>query len=435
MSNRWTFWLAALWLGVMASPGLLAQKLVRGPYLQLPTQNSMVVRWRTDKEAKGYVRWGLSPESATNRVSHSGSLTEHVVQIRGLQPNTRYYYALGTETNRWITPVAPDYSFITPPKPGTSQPVRVWAIGDPGTASTNQANVRNTFYELHRQRPADLWLMLGDNAYSSGTDAQYQRAVFSVYSSILRQAPVWPTLGNHDAYHADSPTLSGPYYDIFTLPSLGQCGGLASGTEAYYSFDFANIHFVCLDSEDTERNRDGAMAAWLRADLAANTRDWVIAFFHHPPYTKGSHDSDKPSDSAGRMAEMRENFLPILESGGVDLVLTGHSHSYERSYLLNGHYGLSSTLQPSMILNAGSGRLDLDGSFRKDGGNAPHQGAIYICAGSSGQASGGRLNHPANWLSLNKLGSLVLDIDGLRADIRFMGDHGQLRDYFTIEKR
>jgi hypothetical protein len=88
-----------------------------------------------------------------------------------------------------------------------------------------------------------------------------------------------------------------------------------------------------------------------------------------------------------------------------------------------------------MILNAGSGRLDLDGSFRKDGGNAPHQGAIYICAGSSGQASGGRLNHPANWLSLNKLGSLVLDIDGLRADIRFMGDHGQLRDYFTIEKR
>ena len=435
MSNRWTFWLAALWLGVMASPGLHAQKLVRGPYLQLPTQNSMVVRWRTDKEAKGYVRWGLSPESATNRVSHSGSLTEHVVQIRGLQPNTRYYYAVGTETNRWITPVEPDYSFITPPKPGTSQPVRVWAIGDPGTASTNQANVRNTFYELHRQRPADLWLMLGDNAYSSGTDAQYQRAVFSVYSSILRQSPVWPTLGNHDAYHADSPTLSGPYYDIFTLPTLGQCGGLASGTEAYYSFDFANIHFVCLDSEDTERNRDGAMAAWLRADLAANTRDWVIAFFPHPPYTKGSHDSDKLSDSAGRMAEMRENFLPILESGGVDLVLTGHSHSYERSYLLNGHYGLSSTLQPSMILNAGSGRLDLDGSFRKDGGNAPHQGAIYICAGSSGQASGGRLNHPANWLSLNKLGSLVLDIDGLRADIRFMGDHGQLRDYFTIEKR
>ncbi len=88
-----------------------------------------------------------------------------------------------------------------------------------------------------------------------------------------------------------------------------------------------------------------------------------------------------------------------------------------------------------MILNPGSGRLDLDGSFKKDAGNAPHQGAVYICAGSSGQTSGGRLNHPANWLSLNKLGSLVLDIDGLRADVRFIGDQGQLRDYFTLEKR
>ncbi len=117
MINRWTFWVAVSWLGLVGPDGLLAQKLVRGPYLQLPTQNSMVLRWRTDKESKGYVRWGLSPESATNRVNHAGSLTEHVVQIRGLKPNTRYYYSLGTETNRWITPVAPDYTFITPPSP------------------------------------------------------------------------------------------------------------------------------------------------------------------------------------------------------------------------------------------------------------------------------------------------------------------------------
>ncbi len=435
MRTRWHLWMRLLGLMLAGAIQVRADRLERGPYLQLPTPSSMVIRWRTDKESKGYVRWGLSPVSATNRVSHSGSLTEHVVQLTKLKPNTRYYYAIGSETNRWLTPDAPEYSFITPPKTGTVQPVRVWAVGDPGTASTNQANVRNAFYEMARQRPADLWLMLGDNAYSSGTDAQYQRAVFNVYAALLRQAPLWPTLGNHDALHADSPTLSGPYYDIFTLPSMGQCGGLASGTEAYYSFDFANIHFVCLDSEDTDRSRDGAMATWLRADLAATTRDWIVAFFHHPPYTKGSHDSDKFSDSGGRMTEMRENFLPILESGGADVVLTGHSHSYERSFLLNGHYGVSTNLQPSMILNAGSGRLDIDGSFRKDAGNAPHQGAIYVCAGSGGQTSGGKLNHPANWVSMNKLGSVVLDFDGLRADVRFIGEMGQLRDYFTLEKR
>lgn len=427
--------LLLLGLWAFAQSPALAQKLLRGPYLQLPTESSMVLRWRTDRDCKGLVRWGLSPESATNRVQHAGSLSEHVVQISRLKPNTRYYYSIGYETNRWLTPIDATHSFITPPPPGTAQPLRIWAVGDPGTASTNQANVRNAFYEVHRQRPADLWLMLGDNAYSSGTDAQYQRAVFDVYASILRQAPVWPTLGNHDALHADSPTVSGPYYDIFTLPTLGQCGGLPSGTEAYYSFDFANVHFVCLDSEDTDRSKDGAMAAWLRADLANTTRDWIIAFFHHPPYTKGSHDSDKHADSGGRMTEIRENFLPLLESGGVDLVLTGHSHSYERSYLLNGHYGLSTNLLPSMILDSGSGRLDLEGSYRKTSGNAPNQGAVYICAGSSGQISGGKLNHPANWVSLNKLGSLVIDVDALRMDVRFVGERGQLRDYFTVEKR
>ena len=108
------------------------------------------------------------------------------------------------------------------------------------------------------------------------------------------------------------------------------------------------------------RSRDDAPSdsparAALRADLAATTQDWVIAYFHHPPYTKGSHDSDNPSDSGGRMRDMRENILPILDSTGVDLVMTGHSHSYERSFLLNGHYGLSTTLADSMVIDSGDG--------------------------------------------------------------------------------
>ncbi len=427
--HAWLLWLC------LVSGSVLADKVIRGPYLQLPRHDSMVIRWRTDKSTKGIVRWGLTPATATNRTSHSGSLTDHVVQITGLKPNTRYHYAVGSETNRWLTPMGLDHSFVTPPLPGTVQPTRVWVVGDAGTGSTNQTNVRNAYQTIHRTKPADLWLMLGDNAYPDGSDSQYQRAVFNMYAGLLRQLPIWSTLGNHDARHADSPTLSGVYYDIFTLPTLAQCGGLASGTEAYYSFDHANIHFICLDSEDTDRSPDSAMATWLRADLAATSQDWIFAFFHHPPYTKGSHDSDKISDSTGRMVDMRENFLPILESGGVDLVLTGHSHSYERSFLLNGHYGYSTNLLPSMILDKGSGRIDLEGPYTKDSGNAAHQGAVYICAGSSGQISGGSLNHPVNWISLNKLGSLLIDVDGLQADIRFVGDRGQLRDYFTLRKR
>ncbi|MEI6356703.1 MAG: metallophosphoesterase, partial [Verrucomicrobiota bacterium] len=155
----------------------------------------------------------------------------------------------------------------------------------------------------------------------------------------------------------------------------------------------------------------------------------------HPPYTKGSHDSDKRSDSDGRMAQMRENILPILEAGGVDLVLTGHSHGYERSFLLDGHYGTSTNLVASMIKDRRDGRPDGDGAYTKSGGLRPHEGAVYIVSGSAGQASGGKLDHPAMYLSLNKLGSLVIDIDGPVAEVKFIGSKGQVRDYFSLRKQ
>jgi 3',5'-cyclic AMP phosphodiesterase CpdA len=415
--------------------GSAAEKLIRGPYLQLPTPESMVLRWRTDVETRGYVWYGTNRSQLTNRTQHPGKLGDHVVQLTKLKPATRYYYRVGYETNQWFAGAVEEWSFVTPPRPGTVQPVRIWAVGDAGTGDTNQIKVRNTFQKFAADRPADLWLMLGDNAYPEGSDNSFQRTVFEIYTRILRQAPVFPTLGNHDALHADSPTLSGPYYDVFTLPTLGQCGGVASGTEAYYSFDYANVHLVCLDSEDTDRSTNGAMARWLQADLANHSRDWLIAFFHHPTYTKGSHNSDNEGDSAARMGEMRRNFLPLLEQAGVDLVLSGHSHSYERSFLLDGHYGTSTNLTPANILNSGSGRTDLEGAYEKPAGPTPHRGAVYLVAGSSGKISGGKLNHPAHWLSLNKLGSVVIDIDGLEAQVRFLGDRGQERDYFTIRKK
>jgi 3',5'-cyclic AMP phosphodiesterase CpdA len=94
------------------------------------------------------------------------------------------------------------------------------------------------------------------------------------------------------------------------------------------------------------------MLTWLKADLEANSRDWLIAFWHSPPYTKGSHDSDNLFDNLGNMTEMRENAVRVLESYGVDLVMCGHSHIYERSYLINGHYGFSDSLEPEMIKDA-----------------------------------------------------------------------------------
>jgi hypothetical protein len=174
------------------------------------------------------------------------------------------------------------------------------------------------------------------------------------------------------------------------------------------------------------------MLTWLANDLAATNKDWVIAYWHHPPYTKGSHDSDDCTNP--EMCEMRANALPVLEAGGVDLVLTGHSHSYERSCLLDGHYGLSTTLTPAMKVDPGNGRVGGTGAYMKPNGHPGHRGAVYAVAGSSGKTGGGSLNHPVMITSLDSLGSLVLDINNRRLDAHFLNNRGALLDSFTIIK-
>lgn len=413
--------------GLLAIAGAtLAQGplLTRGPYLQMGTPTSVVVRWRTAAATASVVRYGTAPGQLTAVASTGSPTTEHVVPLTGLTAHTRYYYAAGDGTTDLVGPDLA-HTFVTAPARGARTPTRLWVLGDSGTADANARAVRDAYLATDRTRGTDLWLMLGDNAYTSGTDAQYQRAVFDTYPEVLRQAVLWPTFGNHDAISADSATQSGPYYDTFTLPAQGEAGGVPSGTEAYYSFDYGNIHVVCLDSTESDRSPAGPMLTWLAQDLAASRAalqaDWTIAFFHHAPYTKGSHNSDTETE----LVEMRQNAVPILEAGGVDLVLSGHSHSYERSMLVAGHTGVSSTLTSAMVLDASRGDAAGSGGYRKVTG-AP--GAVYVTAGSSGMVSGGLLNHPVMRESLNTLGSLVIDVEGPRLALRFVTSLGLVQD-------
>jgi hypothetical protein len=407
-------------------------QLTRGPYLQMGTASSVVVRWRTSGPSDSQVRYGTDPSSLIWAANQASPTTEHEVTVSPLSPNTRYYYAVGSTTQTLAGGDA-NYFFVTAPSIGTAIPTRVWVLGDSGTADANARAVRDAYYGFAGSTSPNLWLMLGDNAYQQGLDVEYQAAVFDMYPATLRQSVLWPTLGNHDGAAADSSTGTGPYYDMFTLPKQGEAGGLASGTEAYYSFDYGNIHFVCLESFETNRSAGGPMMTWLENDLASTTQQWIIAFWHHPPYSKGSHDSDVEIE----LREMRQNALPILEAAGVDLVLSGHSHSYERSFLIDGHYGLSSTFTAAMKKDGGSGREDGTGVYQKPtAGPAAHEGAVYAVAGSSGQISGGTLNHPVMYVSLNVLGSMVLDVVNGRLDAKFIDNTpgGTVRDYFTIVK-
>lgn len=351
-------------------------RIVRGPYLQQGTESGIIIRWATSDPVQGKVWYGTDPDRLSLTLEETTITCDHKVELSGLTPDSKYYYSVGTQAGVQSGGTE-DYFFVTAPSkdlvPELVRPIRIWVVGDSGRANDVAAGVRDGYLKFTGTRHTDLWLMLGDNAYDTGTFDEYQHAVFDMYPELLRSSVLWTTIGNHDAGSASSLLQTGPYYELFTIPTCAEAGGVASGTAAYYSFDYGNVHFICLDSYGSDRSPAGAMFTWLARDLASSDKDWKVAFWHHPPYTKGSHDSDIEIE----LVEMRERALPILEDAGVDIVLGGHSHSYERSYLIDGHYGISDSFTSEMKKDGGSGRESESGPYQKRHPSS-HEGTVYI---------------------------------------------------------
>jgi predicted phosphodiesterase len=348
----------------------------------------------------------------------------HLVRLTELQPDTRYFYQVGTDTNDVLAGGDADHYFVTSPEPGSYVPTRIWAVSDshlPGNYD-NAAAVRDAYLELAAiEGKADVFLALGDIS-ESGADEEFQ-AVFDTYKSILRNTPLWPTRGNHERDER-------VYYGNFVMPANGEAGGVASGTEHYYSFDYGNIHIISLNAAEENLRADpcSPMYQWLKADLANNSQTWTIAYWHHAPYSKSQNDSDVDSE----LINMRENAVTILEDYGVDLVLCGHSHAYERSQFINGHYGTSDTFDPAVhVVQTGSGQQGGDGAYIKSG----NDGTVYMVAGVAGQISWVNF-HPAMYFSEAELGSLIIDVNGPRMDVRFLRQLFplQIDDFFSIIK-
>ena len=195
--------------------------VTRGPYLQLGTSNSIVVRWRTDVPSTSRVLYGPSPNELTASAVDNTVSAEHQVVLTGLSPDTTYYYAVGTAS--YILGGGDlEHYFLTSPVVGSDKPTRIWVLGDSGTADSNARRVRDAYTSFTGNYHTDLWMMLGDNAYESGTEAEYQAAVFDTYPGMLRTSVLWPVFGNHDGLSANSLTQSGPYYDSVFSANCGR---------------------------------------------------------------------------------------------------------------------------------------------------------------------------------------------------------------------
>jgi acid phosphatase type 7 len=288
-------------------------ELIRYPYLQQVSTRSAQVLWGS-KASGSYVvqvnEAGREPVGAfESRIDTTGAVTDgghqHVAELTGLQPDTVYCYSIRGSRGELLGPTG----FKTAPAPGT--PFSFLAFGDSGHGGSDQEAVLAQLQQV----PADLMVHTGDLAYPRGTLQEFENYFFAMYEPLLASVPLFPTAGNHEYK-----TKGGqPYRAVFSLPENGG----PEGRERWYSFDWGDVHFVALDTERVNQ----AQAEWLAQDLAQNELPWTVVFLHKSPYTSGAR---------GPSREFRRHFVPMLEAHGVQLVLAGHDHNYERTEKING---------------------------------------------------------------------------------------------------
>ena len=185
--------------------------------------------------------------------------------------------------------------------PVTPSSVRFAMIGDSGTGERPQFEVAQQMMTFRKDFPFDFVVMLGDNIYGSKTAEDFRKKFEHPYQA-LRDAGVqfYASLGNHDH-------TSERLYKPFNM-----------GGQRYYTFKNGNVQFFVLDSN----YMDPPQLEWLEQQLSGSGATWKICFFHHPLYSHGKfHGSD---------LDLRARLEPMLMKYGVDVVLNGHEHVYER---------------------------------------------------------------------------------------------------------
>ncbi|MGI9166982.1 MAG: metallophosphoesterase family protein [Pyrinomonadaceae bacterium] len=202
--------------------------------------------------------------------------------------------------------------------------VRFGIIGDTGTGTNQQYELANILLRSKQTFPFEFVLLLGDNLYGGEGPKDYLNKFENVYRPLLdQQVKFYATLGNHD-----EPAQR--FYKYFNM----------DGKE-YYRFTKGNIAFYSLNSNYMDKKQ----IEWLENELAKDTSEWKICYFHHPPYSSGGkHGSDKL---------LREVVEPIFLKYGVNMVLAGHEHFYERIKPQKGIYyfisGAGGKLRPGDV--------------------------------------------------------------------------------------
>jgi hypothetical protein len=369
---------------------------VHPPYLQNVRSDRATVMWSTQYPGSGWIEYssdGVNFKRVTAqarmypRDDLSQLLTpfnQYTARIPRLTPNTTYIYRAIVDGQ-----LVGQVSTFTTAGPG---PFRFLVLGDSGMGTNPQARIALSM----AQETASFVIHVGDIAYGNGNFQQFLTNYFGYYSDTMSRMPFFTTPGNHEYMTPDARA----YFALHSFPT--ETVPLAEHGH-YYSFDWGNAHFVSLDSTKSLRaamRGESDLFNWLQRDLRSTRQFWKIVFFHHPPYAGGRNVGD-PNEIDAKV------HLPLrLEENGVQLVLTGHEHSYQRTF-----------------------------DIRSDGRVPEGTGTIYVTSGG-----GGATLYPevtTNPIPQVQVHSVVnqymrMQIDGSRLYLQSISDRGAEVDNLVI---
>ncbi|REK71845.1 hypothetical protein DX130_19225 [Paenibacillus paeoniae] len=253
-------------------------------------------------------------KSAGKRISYAS----HKATATGLKPNTTYSYRLGDgqeghwseiRTFKTANPSADAFQFL-------------YMTDTQGTTAADYETWKHTLDEAMNTFPASEFFTLTGDLVDHGDIEDQWMWLLNTPQDTLRSLPFVPALGNHES------KLNNNFWYHFNVPNVSYTGAKPDGS--VYSFEYGDAQFMIINTEYNEVNGVDVVykkqEEWLRAEAAKSNKPWKIVLFHKSPYSVASHTND--SD----VLFFRDKLTKLFDEIGIDVVLSGHDHTYTRTY-------------------------------------------------------------------------------------------------------